>query len=178
MPIENERKYVLGNIGVLLANLESGGEHGPGYWGRGSIVEQGYLPGGARIRRRHVGENQGLYAEFNYKIKAGDDLVEIETMIEAADFDRLWPLTSKRVRKMRFATYWEKDKWDVDFLLGADDKVYFAMAECEMAPGQLEPASILPPLVPHIVYLVPLDRQLEFTNKRLSDPDYARSLTW
>ena len=165
MPTENERKYVLSDPEAVLA-----------LWDRSdwSEIRQGYLPGDARIRRRTPGGDS-----FTYKIMAGGRLIEVETALEARDFDDLWSLADRRIHKLRHTT---ADRhgltWDVDLLLDAAGRVYWAMAECEMPEGQDAPPDILPALAALVRYLVPRARQAEFVNARLADPVYAASLTF
>lgn len=184
MPIENERKYVLGDPQAVHADMLAGKPYAPGYYGTGWRIKQGYLPGGARVRAQTVITDLPRFdvplCVFTYKIKAGDKLVEIEKTIEPADFDLLWPLTTDRVDKIRFPHVHPQDEddvaWDIDLFLDDTGAFYYAMAECEMAPSKRKPKSILPVLVPHLVYEVPPKRAEEFTNVKLSDPAYARSL--
>lgn len=169
MPTENERKYVLSSPEAVLA-----------LWHRSSWSEirQGYLPGDARIRRQVRG---GRTADtFTYKLSAAGRLIEIETGLDdPRDFDDLWPLTTRRIHKLRRA---EVDghglHWDIDLFLNDAGDFYFAMAECEMPETMDAPPSVLPALAGHIRYAVPRERQVEFTNSRLADPAYAASLTF
>lgn len=166
MPTENERKYVLSNPEALLA-----------LWDRTtwSEIRQGYLPGDARIRRRM--RDDGASDTFTYKIAASSRLIEIETDLDARDFDDLWPLTTRRIHKLRRT---EVDShglhWDVDLFLDDDGRFYLAMAECEMPEAMETPPVMLSALAAHIAYAVPRERQTEFTNARLADPAYAREL--
>jgi CYTH domain-containing protein len=174
VPIENERKYVLRDHESAYHDLING----VSYWGLGKKLIQGYLPGDARIRMQYMEQNPGTAGVFTYKIMTPEGLVEIETMIDKADFDRLWPLTRDRLRKNRFTIFREGLRWDVDFFQDEQNQIYFALAECEMPEGMIEPSEILPPLRPYIAYVVPLERQTEFTNVRLANPEYARNLKW
>lgn len=165
MPTENERKYVLSDPEAILA-----------LWDRAdwSEIRQGYLPGDARIRRRTQGGDS-----FTYKISAGDRLIEVETALEARDFDDLWTLTDRRIHKLRHtATDRHGLQWDVDLLLDENGRIYWAMAECEMSEGQDAPPEVLPALAAFVRYAVPRDRQAEFVNSRLANPVYAASLTF
>ena len=167
MPTENERKYVLSDPAAVLA-----------LWDRAdwSEIRQGYLPGDARIRRQ---ARDGVASDsFTYKIDAAGRLIEIETALaEPRDFDDLWPLTMRRIHKLRRS---ETDRhglhWDIDLLLGAAGACYFAMAECEMPEAMDAPPEILPALAPFVAYAVPRERQAEFVNSRLADPGYAAAL--
>ncbi len=169
MPTENERKYVLSDAAAVRA-----------LWNRNdwSEIRQGYLRGDARVRRQTRG---GVAQDsFTYKITAGGRLIEIETVLaEPRDFDDLWPLTTRRIHKLRRS---DTDRhglhWDIDLLMGPDGAVYFAMAECEMPEAMDAPPEILPALAPFIAYAVPRDRQAEFLNSRLADPGYAATLSF
>jgi len=168
VPTENERKYVLTDPEAVLA-----------LWPRADWddVRQGYLPGDARIRRRTRGGR--TLDSFTYKIEAAGRLVEIETGLEPRDFDDLWPLTSRRIHKLRRATTDALGlAWDIDLFLDADGRFYFAMAECEMPEGMDAPPGVLPELAGLIRYVVPRDRQTEFVNSRLGDPAYVAALTF
>ena len=167
MPTENERKYVLSDPAAVQA-----------LWDRPdwSEIRQGYLPGDARIRRRTTG---GVAQDsFTYKITAAGRLIEVETALaEPRDFDDLWPLTTRRIHKLRRS---EVDRyglhWDIDLLLDAAGACYFAMAECEMPEAMDAPPEVLPALAPFVAYVVPRERQAEFVNSRLADPVYAGAL--
>lgn len=169
MPTENERKYVLSDPAAVRALWA------PEDW---SELRQGYMPGDGRIRRQ---TRDGVATDtFTCKIAAAGRLIEIETALaDPRDFDDLWPLTDRRIHKLRRS---ETDRhglhWDIDLLLDADGACYFAMAECEMPEAMDAPPEVLPALAPFIAYAVPRDRQGEFLNSRLADPGYAASLRW
>lgn len=167
MPTENERKYVLSDPQAVLE-----------LWPREtwSEIRQAYLRGDARIRRR-----SGEADSFTYKISApsgaGERLIEIETALDARDFDDLWPLTTRRIHKLRRTeTDAASHQWDVDVFFDETGGLYLAMAECELPEGVEAPDAVLPALQPHVRYLVPRARQTEFANTRLSDPAYVRTL--
>jgi adenylate cyclase len=88
--MEVERKYVLSERPHDLDGHESG------------RLEQGYLaldPAGAEVRVRRKG------AEHTLTVKTGKGLArgEEEIALDAAEFDRLWPLTEgRRVVKTRY----------------------------------------------------------------------------
>ena len=167
MPTENERKYVLTDPAAVLA-----------LWPQEDWddVRQGYLPGDARIRRRTRGGR--TTDSFTYKIDAAGRLIEIETTLEPRDFDDLWPLTTRRIHKLRRAVVDAHGlDWDIDLFLDEDDRFYLAMAECEMPEGMEAPPQVLPALAPLIRYPVPRERQTEFVNSRLADPKYVAGLS-
>jgi CYTH domain-containing protein len=167
MPTENERKYVLRDPQAVLE-----------LWPREtwSEIRQAYLRGDARIRRR-----SGEADSFTYKIAAGEEgrgrLIEIETALEARDFDDLWPLATRRIHKLRRTeTDAAGHQWDVDVFFDEEGALYLAMAECELPEGVEAPEAVLPALQSHVRYPVPRSRQTEFANTRLSDPAYVRAL--
>ena len=167
MPTENERKYVLSDAAAVRALWDAAD------W---SEIRQGYLRGDGRIRRQI--RDGDAHDTFTLKVGAAGRLIEIETALtEPRDFDDLWPLTARRIHKLRCS---QTDRhglhWDIDLLLGADGSCYFAMAECEMPEGMEAPPEALPALAPFIAYAVPRDRQGEFVNSRLADPGYAAAL--
>jgi len=87
--VEIERKFLVAEV--------------PGDLGRhpAQPVRQGYLaiePGGSEVRVRRIGDATVL----TVKRGAGRTRVEEEVAIDAAAFDRLWPLTEgRRVEKVR-----------------------------------------------------------------------------
>lgn len=168
MPTENERKYVLKDPAAVLA-----------LWRRAdwSEIRQAYLPGGTRIRRQTT--DGTITDSFTYKITAAGRLIEIETTLETRDFDHLWPLTTRRIHKLRHTVVDPAGlQWDIDLLLDDVGQFYWAMAECEMPETMDAPPAVLAALRPHVAYAVPRDRQAEFSNARLSDPAHAAALAW
>lgn len=190
MPVENERKYVLRHSPELEGVLRASGTPAKG-------LRQGYLPGDARIRgtRQPPGffehSDKETYT-FTYKIMVGADLIEIESFLSREDFEKLWPITEKRLMKTRFVFKetipWghfvnRSVQWDIDlFYDGAEN--YFAMAECEMPYGMDEfplhvespdgsPSSIVKKF---LRYQVDRSEQIDFTNTKLADREYADSV--
>lgn len=169
MPIENEKKFILRDPEVIRSIPSN-------LW---VPIQQGYLPGDARIRRKHGG---AVYREmgddiFTYKIATRHGLIEIETAISEEDFDRLWEIADRKISKTRlvYVAGPEDGHWDIDVFLDDTGVPYFAMAECEMDEGQDHPTWFPPEIETHIVYEVPRERVLEFTNTRLT-PEYCASL--
>lgn len=166
--IENERKYVLKPDSEPVLEITHAAYL--------NNIQQGYLPGDARIRR----DNHGIY--FTYKLFTEGVLVEIETKITHRDFDLLWPCTSRRLTKRRYthaviSEFSDCDvKWDIDYFTNDAGHVYFAMAECEMPENMDEPPSIPDFLKPLIIYAVPRDRSSEFSSMLVSDTVYATEL--
>lgn len=176
MPIENERKYVLRDPEAILDIAIGGSSH---LW---TPIQQGYLPGDARVRRKNavISALSGtLISEdfFTYKIATRHGLVEIEKQISQVDFDRLWEIADRKISKKRLVIVAdpEDEYWDIDVFLDDAGVPYFAMAECEMTEGQDRPTWFPPQIEPFIIYEVPRERVLEFTNTRLT-PEYCASL--
>ena len=102
--------------------------------------------------------------------------IEIERPLDPRDFDDLWPLTDRRIHKLRRTERDGAVQWDIDLFLDDAGALYLALAECEMPEGVDAPPRILPALSSLIRYVVPRDRQTEFANTRLSDPAYVAGL--
>lgn len=120
-----------------------------------------------------------LYSEdyFTYKMATLAGLIEIETDISQMDFDRLWEVADRKITKMRlsYVADPEDEHWDIDVFLDHTGAPYFAMAECEMEEGQDRPTWYPLQIEPFIIYEVPRERVLEFTNTRLT-PEYCATL--
>lgn len=161
MPIENELKYVLPRD-FEAAHLDG--------WERHDI-RQAYLDDGPRVRQ--------IDAEylFTYKkwVPAAKELVEIETAISREDFELLWPLCIQRLHKTRYIRSIGQAEWVVDFLHDASGETYFILAEVELPRFASAPDSIPSEIRDSIIHSVASDDN-GFTNKKLSDPDYARRL--
>ena len=88
--MEVERKYLLAQRPDGLERHESG------------RLEQGYLaldPAGAEVRVRRKGDKHTLTVKTGAGLARGEE----EVTLDAADFDRLWPLTEgRRVLKTRY----------------------------------------------------------------------------
>ena len=168
MPIENERKFVLDDDGRLEQHLAQT----PGV--TRSLLRQAYLDvSGLRIRsieaagrKRHV---------FTYKRPVDGQVVEIETDISAADFERLWSQRRETLQKARYS--WDDGRfhWDVDFFKTEDGRTYFAQAEVEMPEHDKEPPPPPPRLAGHLLATAPAGDP-RFTSKRLADRAHAEKL--
>jgi CYTH domain-containing protein len=168
MPIENERKFVLHDDGRLEDELA----RFPGV--KRSLLRQAYLDvSGLRIRaiedegpRRHL---------FTYKRPIDGQVVEIETEISAADFDRLWSQRRETLQKARYS--WDDGPfhWDVDFFKTDDGRTYFAQAEVEMPEDHQTPPALPECLGRRLLAMAPVGDP-RFTSKRLADRGHAERL--
>lgn len=161
MPVENERKYVL-KPDFFVDNLVG--------WTRHDI-RQAYLDDGPRIRQR---DDDYIFTYKKWVPQAGE-LVEIETAISEDDFNLLWPLCVQRIDKMRYVLLKDEVEWVVDFLMDESGEVYFILAEAELPRGQVAPGHIPAEIAGAIIYAVDAADN-RFTNKKLSNQDYAASL--
>lgn len=161
MPIENELKYVLPRD-FDAACL--------GGWERHDI-RQAYLDDGPRIRQIDA---EYLFTYKKWAPQAGE-LVEIETAISHEDFELLWPLCVESLRKTRYVKAIGEEEWVVDFLYDAAGAVYFVLAEVEMPRLATAPDAIPPEIRDRILHSVGSGDN-GFTNKKLSDPDFARQI--
>jgi CYTH domain-containing protein len=168
MPIENERKFVLLDDGRLEQQLA----HTPGVT-RG-FIQQAYLDvSGMRIRCLEA-DGRKRYV-FTYKRDVDGQVVEIETDIGVADFDRLWSQRRETLQKARYSWSDGRFHWDVDFFKTGEGRTYFAQAEVEMPEHDKEPPPLPPPLAGHLLATAPAgDRR--FASKQLSDRTHAENL--
>jgi CYTH domain-containing protein len=168
MPIENERKFVLLDDGTLeqqLARL-------PG--ATRSFIRQAYLDvSGMRIRSLEADGNKRYV--FTYKREVDGQVVEIETEISMADFERLWSQRRETLQKARYSWPDGRFHWDVDFFKTDEGRTYFTQAEVEMPEDDRAPPPLPPPLAGHLLALAPAG-DLRFTSKRLANRAHAESL--
>jgi CYTH domain-containing protein len=184
MAIENELKYVL-----LLKN-EIGYMTDLELLGTTTVdkITQGYLPGGARIRSivnkyefGYMDHNTQEWVsppsnlKFTYKVRVGADLVEIETDLSQADYDRLITVARDTIVKTRITVPDGDLNWEVDFFHDEyNANLYLVMAEVEMPEGVAVPSSIPAFITDHLLYAV--DREdRRFDNANLSDPAAVRA---
>jgi CYTH domain-containing protein len=161
--LENELKFVVRGYTELEALLTPLG------W---QDIEQGYLNPNNRIRRITFQDGtQHHFFTYKQRLPNGHNL-EIEPLISATEFDEAWNYTVERLIKRRISIEHDDLKWDVDFYRWEQGK-YFVLAEVEMPPHMLRPGTILPYLVPHIIYEVPRDDD-RFPARRLADEDHVR----
>lgn len=161
MPVENEIKL------ILSPDLDASDMKG---WKKIDIC-QGYLDNGPRLRK------YGDELIFTYKkwIDEEDVLVEIEQNISEIDFNRLWPYCADRITKTRYIKHVGDIEWVSDFLRDDNGKIYFVLAEAEMPEGTESYGDVPLEIKDHVIYQ-PEKGDVRYTNKRLSDIDYARAL--
>jgi CYTH domain-containing protein len=168
MPIENERKFVLSEDGSLESQLADT----PGV--TRSLLRQTYLdtPG---IRVRSIETANGLRHIFGFKRTVDGEMVEIETDIDQADFDRLWKLGREKLRKVRYSWPDGRFHWDTDFFKTDGNRTYFALAEVEMPARETTAPPVHSRLSTHCLAAVtPGDPR--FTSKRLADQGHAERM--
>jgi CYTH domain-containing protein len=168
MPIENERKFVLDEDGRLEPALAAT----PGV--TRSLLWQAYLDSSG-LRIRSIETSNSLRHVFSYKRTVDGQMVEIETDIDRADFDRLWTLGREKLHKARYS--WEDGRyhWDIDFFKTDEEQTYFALAEVEMPVQDTEPPPLPSQLKVRCLGLVPYGDP-RFTSKRLADRAHAEAL--
>ncbi|MBR2815593.1 MAG: hypothetical protein IKE60_13145 [Reyranella sp.] len=168
MPIENERKFVLKDDGKLEGLLAT---H-PGV--SRNFLRQAYLdaPG---LRIRSIETDGKVEHVFTYKRTIDGQVVEIETGLSAADFDRLWTQRIESLQKVRYSWTEGVYHWDIDFFRRDDGSTYFAMAEVEMPEEMIDPPPPPSCLAGHLLGIAPAGDQ-RFTSKRIADQAHAERL--
>lgn len=171
--IENELKYVLrlDSVEPIRKRLNYSEE----------MIDQGYLPGKGRIRRKL--SPRGHKFTFTYKLPVEGMFFEIEKDLSAHEYNLLWPHTTHRLAKYRLTDVQTvkgglRVRWDIDFFL-AGAAINFVMAEAEMPETMSEPPEIPKFLEPHILYAVPRAETDSYSSRKLSnstlrDDLYAR----
>ncbi len=169
MPVENERKYVLKTTDIRDVYVSLRG------WSYTEMtISQGYLDDRTRLRKIEFDETVLFF--FTFKLKVGDDLIEIETEILESDFDALWSVAQRRIKKTRIVVPFV-EKWEIDVFYDSDDSVYLIMAEIEFADAkQIEPTEIPPFIADNLLYEVPREGDDRFFNSKLGDPEAVRAL--
>lgn len=176
MPIENERKYVLLRDRVVVDEVVAAATYSD------SIIQL-YIQTGKewnlRIReiRPHYQDKDEddrifdpKYVDYllTYKHMIDGELIEIETNISSADYQKLNKRALSRLSKIRYRILHKSGTWEVDlFYRGlSDDLPYFILAEIELPAGQVAPTSIPSIISKHLLYEVPLENN-EFSNTKL-----------
>ena len=133
MKLEIERKYLLSALPQLPHPLEV------------LEIEQGYLPGVVRLR--HQRSSSGAERFFRtIKQGVGVQRLELETEIDRAAFEELWPDTKgRRVRKRRHVVANGADHWEIDEFL--DRELVLAELEFDDPESQVTIPDWLKPVL-------------------------------
>jgi CYTH domain-containing protein len=184
MPTENERKYVLNlkcESNFLNCQIKI----------KKYFLHQGYLAfsKGTTLRLRSSQEYNHKNFDFGefeenpqpdikrklcFKQKVNGRVIEIEKKIDERDFNDLWNNCLNKVQKDRYVYEISSVRWDVDFFKH-NNQTYFAMAECEMPEGMIEPEFIPDIISRNVLYTVPLDDP-QFSTKRLACVVHAKKM--
>lgn len=149
MNLEIERKYLLSGLPQLPEALDV------------LEIDQGYLPG--IVRLRHQRSASGVERFFKtIKQGVGVQRLELETEIDRAAFEQLWPDTKgRRVRKRRYIVPNGEDHWEIDEFL--DRELVLAELEFDDPESQVTIPDWLEPVLVRDVTDEP-----QFTNRSLA----------
>lgn len=166
MPLENERKFCIHESKSVEEAFKKVAE-------KVLKVEQKYISigRGFSVRVRKSAEGKSVSYSMTVKKNVSGQVVEIETRISEADFNRLWPTGFSKVCKFRYLY----QGWEIDFFKDSDSNNYLAVAEIEMPAWQREPRHIPSIIKKHLLYAVPIEDK-RFSNKKLGNVDYAVNL--
>ncbi len=174
MPTEHEYKFVL-DLKLAEAITEDELQR------RSSnvqIIKQGYLSysKGTTLRVRSSTNPSGKEKWFlTFKQKIGDRVIEIEKKLDARDGNDLWTVCVGKLKKERYLFEDKQERlWELD-LFKYGSHLYFIQLEVELHEGESRPKSIPDFLKKYLLYEVPLTDD-RFSNKRLSDVEYATNL--
>lgn len=164
MPTENEVKFVLRLDGEDEINAACD---------RWEPIKQGYLytAKGQSLRVRSAGASKPKYT-MTFKQNAAGRTVEIETDLDARDFNDIWPNTIQRLHKVRHYLKHRDLVYEIDAFKDYLNRTYFLMAELEMPEGRKAPETLPAVLQRHLLYRVPLT-DCRFASKLVADPRHA-----
>jgi hypothetical protein len=168
MPVEREFKYVLDHRNNLEQKLIDQGT-------LGVVIKQGYLSKGGRIRSKTYpvdhsleGTTQYIFT-YKHKLSRQPGCLEIEQDITESDFLLAWSEADHVINKIRYVVECTNSfVWEIDFFRDADDKTFFALAECEVHEGQDRPKH-LHEFVKNNLLLAVEESDNRFQNRKLSD---------
>lgn len=118
--------------------------------------------------------------ELCYKQKIGNQVVEIEKIIEKQDFENLWSVCFNKLRKIRYYTYfdsggsWNDYLWEIDAFKD-ENETYFLMAEHEMPEEQLQPDFIPKLIFDNLLFSVPREDD-RFSSNKLANIEHAKEM--
>jgi hypothetical protein len=174
MPIEHEYKYILSDESEELMNrLEDKypKQH----------IHQIYVTKNNRFRAIVKTTKKKTTAKWyhTFKKKINGEVLEIESEISSDDFDIIRQSENLgELHKIRFTIPQEHGQWDIDFLLTDTlingGVVYFSCCECEQ-PKELD-VFVPEILAKYIRYEVPHEHSGVFTNAKLVDQNYAKTV--
>lgn len=172
MPTEHEYKYAVSM--KLLEELPEDAMRTLAQ--RHQIIEQGYLAfsKGMSCRVRSTTEYGKVRWYLTFKQKVSSRVIEIEKKLDERDGCELWEVAVGKLKKDRYVFESDGHVWEVD-VFKHDGQIYFLLAEVELAEGQPRPKRSPDFLRKHVLYEVPLSDD-RFSNKKLSDVNYARQL--
>lgn len=166
MPTENERKYVL-HRDCDRDWDQFGFNH--------VTIQQGYLAkeGSTSVRVRSSFHSITHISEYTMTVKSKSNgrVIEVEQQIDDRDFDDLFALCRRKLKKIRCFV----QDWELDFFLDQDNSLYFILAEIEMPEGQTEPESIPQIVKKHLIHEVPIGDD-RFSSRKLANQKYATKL--
>jgi hypothetical protein len=169
MPVENERKYLLAVEDGAAASAADRWRARLGPGTRLDRLEQAWIDGSrARVRRvqPEAGPAQHL---FTWKRQVGARPIEIETGIDPEDFDALFGVADRSMRKLRLTPPKLADElWCLDLLPGTDDRACLLVAEVEMPEGRVSPLALPPWLDGRVLHAAPAPA--EWANQTLAEP--------
>jgi len=167
MPTEHEFKFVL--------NLE-GEDEIAAACDKWEPIRQGYLyvAKGVSHRVRASGTSKPKYT-MTFKKNTKGRTVEVETDLDARDFNDLWPDTIQRLHKVRHYLRHRHWVYEIDSFKDYLNRTYFLMAELEMPEGHKPPENLPAVLTKHLLLRVPLT-SCQFASKLIADPRYATDL--
>jgi hypothetical protein len=168
MPIEHEHKFVLNPSLELYDRVKKN------YYPRFQIT-QFYVSDAARYRE--IRRNESLIGAewvFTHKLAVGQDVLEHEIDVPKSDYDLARKRALGTLYKIRFK---DSAGWDIDFFLDGPHgtgSIYFAMAEFEHTRGTAY--EVLPILADSVIYRVPEEEAVAYSNRKLTDVMYTKRL--
>ena len=170
--IENERKYII-DISYKDALTACNNYIGVVY-----DIQQAYVKDGRirKIQKIRPDFDRPEYI-FTWKVRRSDwSMIEIETPISQRDFQELWNMAKITILKRRIKIFYCGVTWDIDFLEKYDISKetggmhYLTIAEAEMPEGWDEPTELPDFVKDNLLWLVPRDKDKDWSNKNLSNP--------
>jgi hypothetical protein len=176
MPVEHETKFILNDdcsklITILSAEYPT------------QTIHQIYTNKSNRFRKitkQRLNMTQTITYYHTFKKKINGEVLEIESKVTQSDFELIQQADNiSDLHKVRYTIPQKYGQWDIDFLLVEPgpflyDRIFFCCAECEQ-PKERE--VIVPELLkPYIKYEIPYEHSSIFSNFKLSDQEYAKTV--